>query len=205
MTDPLPDPLDERIDAGLRAAFAAPAVTTFVNIANAATRSSTSRRRFVATAAAAAVFLFVIYLATRPTIVGPEGHDGRQLGALWVAAYAHATTTEEIGACCDPGSDLASLCQERFSQQVRFRDGDVAKLCGCYRGLSTGGSVAVLLRRDRQVIGVFVLLATQDPGAKLPLDSDLSMTRRRLGPFALYAIAEAPVDDVLAAFSLPTP
>lgn len=203
MTDPLDDvrdeARDEALDAQLRAAFAPPPARDLAAVARgvAAPRPRATWPWF---AAAAAALLVALAMWWRPAR-GPEGHDGAELGAMFAAAFAHAEANGfAAGSCCDPGQDVAAVCEQRFAVRLAVADG--VTLHGCYCGLPTGGCVAVLGHTAAGPLGVFVLPRRQDPRPTLPSGSGLQLARRELGPLVLYAVARGPATHSLEQFRL---
>jgi len=194
------DPRDARLDAMLRRAYAPPADETMAAIARSATAAEPSRRlpwQWLL-AAAALLLTFAIWHVTRPP-VGPEGHDGKQLGALWAAAYEHALANREAADgkrfCCDPSLDFCRTCEQRFAVRLGLgQSGPGVTLRGCYCGLSTGGCVAALIDTAAGPVGVFVLPRAEDPEPELPGLSKLRLARREIGGLVLYAVGGEAVD-----------
>lgn len=196
------DEADARLDAALRSAFVPPPASQFASVA---TRVATSRAaRWPWLLAAAAVAIAAALWLTRPRL-GPEGHDGRELGAMWVAAYEHALEGGFAeGSCCDPGLDLRRECERRFAAQLDLAPSSV-QLLGCYCGLSTGGCMAILARANDTPVCVYVLPRAQDPlpRPQLPDDSRFELARREVGDLVLYAISESVSAQALAPFVAP--
>ena len=95
------DALDDALDARLRAAFPPPALHQLAATARSVAGAPAARPVWPWLLAAAALLLTIAFAVLRPAR-GPEGHDGEQLGAMWVAAYEHALTNGfGAGACCD--------------------------------------------------------------------------------------------------------
>jgi hypothetical protein len=180
------DPLDDNLDARLRAAFAPPPAADLAAVARRAAAEHAPRRPWWwLVVAAAAAILVGAALWLRP-VRGPEGHDGAQLGALWAAAFEQAET-RGFGACCDNAVDAGAVCQQRFA--VKLAIGGGIALQGCYCGLPTGGCVALLAQTRDGPAGVFVLPRDQDPRPRLPAGCPLELARRELGPVVLYAVS----------------
>lgn len=202
-------PDDELIDAQLRRAFSPPPDAHFGEVASAVVAAPVAHRpRWPWIVAAAAAALVVALGLLRPQR-GPEGHDGRQLAALWTAAYEHALDCGFGSAgCCAGDPDLAALCQRLCGTRLAFGgdgDGDV-RLLGCYSGLPTGGCLALLLQVHGDPVCVFVVPRGNDPHPSLPPSASLTLSRRDLGPLVLYSLAlDEEVGDVLAGFSVPRP
>jgi hypothetical protein len=194
----VPD-LDRRLDDELRAAFWPPPAERFEAIARAAAKPPV--RRWPWLVAAAAVLVAVALAVTRP-VRGPEGHNGRELGAMWLAAYEHALA-EGFDACCSAGVDLRAECRKRFAEEIDVASGGDVQLLGCYCGLSTGGCMAVLARLDGEPVCVYLVPRTQDPRPRLPEGSRVDFARRVLGDVVLYAMSEADAAKTLADFVQP--
>lgn len=193
---------DARLDAMLRRAFAPPPDELLAQAAIAAT--SPRRRRLPwqwLLAAAALLLTFLIWHAAKAP-VGPEGHDGKQLGALWAAAYEHALANPQGNDgkpfCCDPSLDFCRTCEQRFAVRLGFGAGNAGvTLRGCYCGLSTGGCVAALVDTAAGPIGVFVLPRSMDPEPELPAKTPFRLVRRELGQLVLYGLGGEAVDPTL--------
>jgi hypothetical protein len=202
MNDPR-DQFDDALDAQLRGAFAAPPATRFAELARAAAQQPSLRTRVLRwpwLVAAAALLLTIGLFVFRPAR-GPEGHDGRELGALWAAAFAHAQASGfGRGSCCDPKIDFGRECEQRFSVRLGVDEASAIRLHGCYCGLSTGGCVAVLAETADGPVGVFAVPRRRDPRPVLPADSRLHLSRRELGPLVLYAVSPRAGDTALAPF-----
>lgn len=194
------DARDARLDAMLRRVYAPPADEALVVIARSATTAVPGRRlpwQWLL-AAAALLLTLAIWQVTRPP-VGPEGHDGKQLGALWAAAYEHALANprppDGKPFCCDPSQDFCRTCEQRFSVRLGFGAANAGiTLRGCYCGLSTGGCVAALVDTAAGPVGLFVLPRAEDPGPELPVPSKLRLARREIGEVVLYAVGGESVD-----------
>ena len=115
MNDPDDDLNDDLIDEQLRQAFAPPPAEHYAEVASGVSRPVRPLWTWVVAAAAALLLVALIWddrSATRP-IVGPEGHSGAQLSAMWVAAYDHAIDTGfGVGGCCEASLDLQAKCRE---------------------------------------------------------------------------------------------
>lgn len=213
------DDLDRSLDAQLRAAFAPPPAASFAGAAARVARPAGMRRRWQWWLAAAAAALLVWVLAHDRPRLGPEGHDGRELGALWAAAYADAVTRgfggtgvggsgvdgggQGHGGCCVTSFDLGMACQRRFATRLELAAAGDLTVVGSYRGLSTGGCMAVLARYGDEPVSVCVVRAEDDPRVELPADSPLHLARRELGGVVLYALSNAPPRAALDQFVLP--
>lgn len=194
------DPLDDALDAQLRAAFAPPAAASLAATARAAIGATRRPLWPWFVAAAAALLVTIGFLVLRPAR-GPEGHDGAQLGAMWAAAFEHAEANGfGSGSCCDNGQDVGMACERRFA--VKLGVGDGVTLHGCYCGLPTGGCVAALAHTPDGPIGVFLLPRGQDPLPSLPAGSALRLSRRELGPLVLYAVSRGAATQSLQEFRL---
>jgi hypothetical protein len=203
--DPVPpDPAtDDRIDGLLRRAYAPPPAADVASAAAAAMTAPVRRAATVRWLAAAAALLLAVggwLLARGP--VGPEGHDGAQLGAMWAAAYEHALANRDApdgkSFCCDPTVDFCGTCEKRFDVRLGF--GAVGKnitLRGCYCGLSTGGCIAALVDTTAGPVGVFVVPRGKDPRPQLPPQSPWRLVRRDLGALTLYAVGGAAADPAV--------
>lgn len=203
------DPRDARLDAMLRSAYAPPPDELLAQASRAATAPQPRRLPWQWLLAAAALLLtFVIWHAVKAP-VGPEGHDGKQLGALWAAAYEHALANPRAADgkpfCCDPSQDFCRTCEQRFSVRLGFGAANAGiTLRGCYCGLSTGGCVAALVETENGPIGVFVLPRSMDPEPVLPERSSLRIARRELGRIVLYGVGGHAADPTapLSTFEL---
>lgn len=204
------DPIDARLDAELRAAFAPPPAVEFAAMAQDAARPRTAPwlAPVLMAAAALLVALGVFLLASAGRTKGPEGHDGEELGAMWAAAYRHAVAETGVPAasCCDPALDFCACCAEQFDVRLALGDGGKGlRLRGGYRGLPTGGCVAAVLDTPDGPIGVFAVPRKCDPGACLPKDLELQLARREVGDLVLYAVAgkrQPPAQRELEQFAL---
>ncbi len=194
------DPRDARLDAMLRSAYAPPPEELLAHAALAATAAKPVRRlpwQWLL-AAAALLLTFVVWHAVKAP-VGPEGHDGKQLGALWAAAYEHALANPRAPDgkqfCCDPNQDFCRTCEQRFSVRLGLGQASAGiTLRGCYCGLSTGGCVAALVETATGPVGVFVLPRSMDPEPELPAAAPFRLARRELGGLVLYAVGGKSVD-----------
>lgn len=194
------EPLDDAIDARLRAAFAPPSPPQLAAAARAAVAEPAARPLWPWLLAAAALLLvFGLYALRSPR--GPEGHDGAQLGAMWAAAYEHALTNGfGGGSCCDPQQDFGIVCEQKFAVKLEVAGG--VTLHGCYCGLPTGGGVAVLADTADGPVGVFAVPRGRDPRPRLPAGCPLQLARRELGPVVLYAISRSAPGSSLEPFRL---
>ena len=196
------DPLDEALDARLRTAFAPPSSAQFAAQARAVVRAPAPRVMWPWLLAAAALMLTIGLFVLRPAR-GPEGHDGAELGAMWVAAYEHAETSGFGSAsCCDPAQDFGVACEQRFAVRIGLGGDSDVTLRGCYCGLPTGGCVAVLADTKQGPVGVFVVARGQDPKPCLPAGSTLHLARRELGPLVIYAVSRSQQLPSLEQFAL---
>lgn len=190
------DAPDRDLDAQLRAAFAPPAFAAEALL-------PPHHRRWPWLAAAALLLASLWLLLPRPRL-GPEGHDGEALGALWVASYEDALARGFAGSsCCLPAPDLAAACQALCGRRLEFVHGGEAALLGSYCGLPTGGCLALLAEARGARACVYVVPRRQDPRVELPRGSRLQLARRELGELVLYVLsAEAPA-RLLDRFVLP--
>jgi hypothetical protein len=199
--------LDRLLDERLRAAFAPPPAATFVAAAQATAGARRPRRVWPFLLAAAAILVTVlvgVFAATGRGPRGPEGHDGQQLGALWVAAWEDAAARGfDSMSCCDPSLDVQSACRKRFGKGLELARGGSVALVGCACGSSIGGSVVILTRTARGPACVCVVPGDRDPGVELPAGSGLCLARRELGGLVLYALAREPAPAVLDEFVMP--
>ena len=194
---------DDPIDALLRRAYAPPADVDLARVARAAIAAPSRRRMLARWLAAAATLLLALggwQLLRRP--VGPEGHDGAQLGAMWAAAYEHALANREAPDgkpfCCDPSVDFCGTCEKRFDVRLGFgATGANITLRGCYCGLSTGGCIAALVDTAAGPVGVFVVPRGKDPRPQLPAQSPWRLVRRDLGALTLYAVGGMAADPAI--------
>ncbi len=193
------DDIDDRLDAQLRAAFAPPPLEF---AALAARVVAPAPRRWPWLLAAAALLIAGALWALR----GPRGtaaDRGREVGAMWVAAYEHALAEGFAdGACCQPNLDLRQACEQRFATQLDLTPSSV-HLLGCYCGLPTGGSMAILARTNDTPVCVYVLPRARDPHPVLPEGSRFELARRELGDLVLYAISASVSAATLAEFVVP--
>ena len=200
------DDSDQTIDDALRAAFRPPDASRFRELAEAAQGASAPtisparpRRLGPWLAAAAAAILAALWLLDhRP--LGPQGHDGKELGALWAAAYEHAVASGfgSMG-CCQTPFDVTSKCEEICGVPLQFDDDEDIALLGCYSGLSTGGCLGLLLEVSGAPVAVFVVPVDSDPIPALSHEN-LQINRRQLGDLAIYAISQRrTVDTAVAA------
>jgi hypothetical protein len=197
------DSFDADLDAKLCAAFAPPPPAELTAMAQRAVtaRPPSAWRWYVA--AAALLLVAGLAFAWPRGARGPEGHDGAQLGALFVAAYQHAAQNGfGSGACCSGDSDLAEVCQQKFAVRLGFTGKDGCAVHGCYCGLPTGGAVAVLAQLGGDPVGVFVVPRERDPRPCLPANCPLHLSRRELGPLVLYALSQEPKAAPLDQFAL---
>lgn len=196
--------LDRRLDDTLRAVFAPPVDGTFAAFA---ARAAGKRRRapfWPWLVAAAAMLVVGVLLATWPRTRGPEGHSGKELGAMWAAAY-HDAVAQGFGGvgCCKMGLDLRTACKERFSCGLDVASGSEMALLGTYSGRPTGGAMTLLASMAGAPVCVCVVPQKRDPRVTLPQDSGLHLARREVGDLVLYAVSKAPGSDALASFVLP--
>jgi hypothetical protein len=200
------DALDSALDERLRAEFAPPPPDVFAGAAEQVERRARPRanRRWPWLAAAAALVVVVVIAAVRRPPRGPEGHDGRTLGAMWVAAFEDARAHGFAGpSCCRPGVDLAEACREMYAVALELRSGSGVSLRGCYCGLPTGGCMALLTESGGAPVCVYVVPRRRDPGVELPAGSALHLARREVGGLVLYALSESPARAVLTGFTVP--
>lgn len=196
------DPTDDMIDKQLRLAFAPPPAEHYGEVASGVSAAPRPLWMWLAVAAAA-VLLVLFALDDGRGPLGPEGHDGRQIGAMWVAAYDHAIDAG-FGApgCCESQTDFAEKCREVCGQTLSFGGDEDAKLLGCYCGLPTGGCVGLLLQVRGDPVSVFVVRRDADPRPVLTNREELRLRRRELGSLVLYALAYEERDEVLDSFAL---
>ncbi|MBL8753098.1 MAG: hypothetical protein JNK15_07330 [Planctomycetes bacterium] len=194
------DSFDDDLDAKLRAVFVPPPASELTAMAQrvAAAPPPSAWRWYLA--AAAVLLVAGLVFAWPRGARGPEGHDGAELGALFVAAYEHAARNGfGSGSCCSGDSDLAAVCEQKFAVKLGFAGKDGCAVHGCYCGLPTGGAVAVLAQVGGDPVGVFVVPRARDPRPCLPKDCPLHLSRRELGPLVLYALSSqakaAPLDQ----------
>ena len=194
--------LDRRIDDRLRAAFAAPSASVFEAQARRIAGARARRPLWPWLLAAAALLVTTVFAFSRPR--GPEGHDGHQLGAMWVAAYEHALSQGfGGGSCCEPALDLAKICEEKFAARLGLAPAGAVELLGCYCGLPTGGCVALMAKTRDDPVCVYVLPRGADPRPQLPAGSRLHLARREMGPLVLYALSQSAAADALGEFVMP--
>ena len=133
---------------------------------------------------------------------GPEGHDGRQVSALWSAAYKRSI---EVGfgsaGYCDPQANLGEECREAFGHTLSFDGAEGSEVLGVCRGLSIGGCVGVVMKVASSPVLVFVVSSSADPMPMLGGLEGLRLWRRDLGALVLYALA-ATENDALASLHL---
>ncbi len=195
---------DRDLDARLRAAFAPPSAATFAAAATRAAHGRAPRRWpwWAATAAAAALVL-ALFLASAPRR-GPEGHDGRTLGAMWAAAYHDAVARGfSQRSCCQGDFDLAADCERVFARPLELAAATDLAVLGEYCGLSTGGCMAMLARRGDEPVQVCIVRTAQDPRVELPPDCGLRLARRELDGLVIYALAPDSPQRALEQFVLP--
>lgn len=196
--------LDRRLDDTLRAVFAPPAAGAFVAYAERAA-GRTRRVPFWPWLIAAAALLVVgVLLATWPRVRGPEGHDGRELGAMWAAAYQDAVAQGFGGVgCCKMGLNLHAECKQRFSCGLSLVRNTEMELLGTYSGRPTGGAMTLLASMAGAPVCVNVVPQHHAPDVTLPSDSGLHLARREVGDLVLFAVSKAPGADALQSFVLP--
>lgn len=195
-------PVDDKIDKQLREAFAPPPAEHYGDVASGV--SAAPRPMWMWLAAAAAAVLIVLFaLDDGRGPRGPEGHDGWQTGAMWVAAYDHAIDTGfGTAGCCESQTDFGEKCREVCGQTLSFVGDEDAQVLGCYFGLPTGGCVGLLLQVQGDPVSVFVVRRDADPHPVISNREELRLRRRELGPLVLYALAYAERDEVLDSFEL---
>jgi len=198
------DELDRNLDDQLRAAFAPPPAAAFASQAAAVAQRPVHRPGWPWLLAAAALLLVAFLWFDRPAR-GPEGHDGRELGAMWAAAYEDAVARgfSSGGGCCEPGFDLRSACQQQFATRLELASAGGVSLVGGYCGLSTGGCMAVLAKQGSEPVCVCVVKKDQDPHVELPPGSPLHLARREVGDLVLYALSQSPAPAALEQFTVP--
>lgn len=197
------DPTDDLIDEQLRQAFAPPPAEHYAEVASGVSRPVRALWPWLAAAAAALLVIAMIWDGRGRTIAGPEGHDGAQLSAMWVAAYEHAIDTGfGVGGCCEASLDLQAKCREVCGAALSFGGNEDLELLGCYCGSKpTGGCLGLLLQVDGEPVSVFVVPGDSDPKPVLDPESDLTLQRRELGSVVLYSLAYED-REALAGFSL---
>ena len=193
------DDLDHRLDAELQAAFGPPPAEAFARLGTAVVASATRRPRWPWLLAVAAMLIVGLVAWSRPA----PTPDGRQLGALWAAAFEHARSAGfRGGSCCGGPVDLAALCGDCCGAPLRLTTPTTVELHGTYTGLSTGGCTAVLADHGGTDVCICVVPATRDTAVELPAGSRLHLARRELGEVVLYALSTSPPDATLAQFAL---
>lgn len=193
--------IEQRLDDQLRRAFAPPPVGEFADMArDVGAEPASPRQWWPLLAAAAALFTVVLVMLATGDRRGPEGHDGRTLGAMWAAAYDDAASRGFTGGCCESGFDLPAACGDRFECGVDVKRNGTLSVLGSYFGLETGGCLAVLARDGDTPLCVLIVPRNRDPRVELPADSTLRLTRRVLGNVVLYALSSEVVDGALAQF-----
>lgn len=197
------DANDAALRAQLRAAFQPPPAAEFAAMAAAVTSSpdiGAGRRRWPwwILAAAAAVLAAVLLLPGPKR--GPQGHDGRELGALWAAAYQDAMKRGFEDPTCCTGVDLEAVCRTLCCTQVELPETSDVALLGGYCGLPTGGCTMLLARHDSAPVCIHLLPRAKDPGVQLPPGSGLHLARRELGDVVLYALCPDGAAATLAEF-----
>lgn len=195
-------PNDPRLDDRLRAAFAPPPDAAFRAVATRAVAAARPRPWWPWLVAAAAALLAVVLLLDRPRR-GPQGHDGAELGRVWVTAYADAQRQGFTQSCCDPTFDLPSRCRQRFATALEVAASSGVDVIGCYCSGPDGGSLILLTRRDGNPGCVCVLPSDSDPGVVLPEGSGLQLARREVGPLVLYALGPTADEVALRQFAVP--
>jgi len=193
---------DKLIDEQLRESFTPPPAEHYAEVASGVSTAVKPLWMWMAASAAALLLiLFAIDDGRGPR--GPEGHDGREIGAMWVAAYDHAIDTGfGGGGCCQSKADFSDKCQEVCGQRLSFGGDEDAEVLGCYCGLPTGGCVGLLLQVEGNPVTVFVVPSESDPRPVIHNRDELRLRRRELGPLVLYALAYEERDDVLTEFRL---
>lgn len=195
---------DRQLDDSLRGAFVPPSADVMAAVAQNASRAPRPVARWPWLLAAAALLAIALLWTMRPSRVGPEGHDGQQLGAMWAAAYDDAVAQGFGGIdCCQVGLDLPKACQERFSCGLDVVRGSHVSVLGSYSGLPTGGSMTLLASAAGAPVCVCVVPAKNDPRVALPAQSPLHLERRELGGLVLYSLSRLPRTTALDAFVLP--
>jgi hypothetical protein len=202
-----PDPIDHELDARLRAAFAPPAAASLAeHAARAARPSPRPPGRWWPWLAAAAALAGITLLVLAGPRRGPEGHDGRELGALFVASYRDALAHGfDCSSCCTPDIDLPAVCQATFAARLDLPANPDVELLGCYGGLPTGGCIALLTTAGGTPTCVFVVPRRNDPRIVLPDGCELHLARRVVGELVLYALSPSADTDALERFVAPTP
>lgn len=192
---------DNRIDEELRAAFAPPPAEHYADVATGVSRPVKPLWMWMAVAAAALLLLLSLFDDGRGPR-GPEGHDGLETAAMWVAAYDHAIDSGFGASCCQPKTNFSDKCQEVCGQRLTFAGGEEAEVLGCYCGLPTGGCVGILLQVKGDPVGVFVVPRETDPRPVILNRAELRLARRELGALVLYSLSYEPREQVLTSFQL---
>ena len=193
-------PLDDRLDAELRAAFAPPPAAEFAAMATRVAGPAPRRWPWLLAAAAALLVVALWSLRESPPSASPRGHE---VGAMWLAAFEHALADGFAGgSCCEPDLDLGRECEARFAARLDLLPSAV-RLLGCYCGLPTGGCMAVLARTNDTPVCVYVLPRSEDPRPQLPAGCRFDLARREVGDLVLYAISESVSAATLAEFVAP--
>jgi hypothetical protein len=202
------DVTDPEFDRTLRAAFAPPEAAEFAALAAAALAAERQTPRWpwlrwpALLAAAALCVVAALWWSMRPPL-GPEGHDGQQLGALWATAFRDAERQGFGMGCCNAALDVKLACRERFGSALELERGARLQVLGTYAGQPTGGGMALLAQAGSQPVCVCVLPAARDPRVQLPKDSGLVLGRRQVGELVVYAVSVGEVREALAGFVVP--
>lgn len=200
------DDLEAGLDTRLRHAFDPPPAAAFAEQAARVVDRPAARPLWPWVMAAAALLLVGFLLFDRPARRGPEGHDGRELGAMWAAAFADAVErgfSGGGGGCCEAGFDLSSACQERFAERLEVASAGGVAVVGGYCGLSTGGCMTVLAKHGAEPLCVCIVRREHDPHVELPAGSALHLARREVDDLVLYALSKSPPAAALEQFVVP--
>lgn len=193
------DDLDRRIDDELRDAFAPPPAARFAQLGATVVADAATRPRWPWLLAAAALLIVGLVAWSR----SPTTPDGRELGALWAAAFEHARDAGfRGGRCCGGPVDLAALCSDCCGVALRLTSPTTVELHGTYAGLPTGGCTTVLAEQAGTPVCICVVPVARDVGVELPAGSPLHLARRTLGDVVLYAVSTTPPEATLAQFAL---